>query len=37
MSAEAKEQKIRNDEIENQLRKDRAEQRNEVKMLLLGN
>lgn len=28
--------KARNDEIDNQLRKDRAQMRNEIKMLLLG-
>ncbi|KAK9473671.1 guanine nucleotide binding protein, alpha subunit [Dipodascopsis tothii] len=36
MSVEDKEGKQRNDEIENQLRKDRLNQRNEIKMLLLG-
>jgi hypothetical protein len=36
MSAEEKEGKARNEEIENQLRRDRMQQRNEIKMLLLG-
>lgn len=36
MSVEEKEGKARNEEIENQLRKDRMSQRNEIKMLLLG-
>ena len=36
MSVEEKEGKQRNEEIENQLRKDRMSQRNEIKMLLLG-
>lgn len=35
-SAEDKEGKQRNEEIENQLKKDRMTQRNEIKMLLLG-
>lgn len=36
MSTEEKEGKARNDEIENELKKDRMMQRNEIKMLLLG-
>lgn len=36
MSQEEKEGRQRNDEIENQLRRDRLSMRNEVKMLLLG-
>jgi len=36
MSQEEKEGKARNEEIENQLKKDRLMQRNEIKMLLLG-
>jgi G-protein alpha subunit. len=36
MSTEDKEGKARNDEIENQLKRDRMQQRNEIKMLLLG-
>jgi guanine nucleotide-binding protein G(i) subunit alpha len=36
MSTEEKEGKARNEEIENQLRKDRLLQRNEIKVLLLG-
>jgi hypothetical protein len=36
MSTEEKEGKQRNEEIENQLKKDRMSQRNEIKMLLLG-
>ena len=36
MSTEDKEGKQRNEEIENQLKKDRMLQRNEIKMLLLG-
>jgi len=36
MSTEDKEGKMRNEEIENQLKKDRIVQRNEIKMLLLG-
>lgn len=36
MSTEEKEGKQRNEEIENQLKKDRMTQRNEIKMLLLG-
>jgi len=36
MSSEDKEGKQRNEEIENQLKKDRMLQRNEIKMLLLG-
>lgn len=36
MSAEEKEGRARNEEIENQLRRDRMMQRNEIKMLLLG-
>lgn len=35
-STEAKEGKQRNEEIENQLKKDRQQARNEIKMLLLG-
>jgi len=37
MSAEDKEKKRKNDEIENQLKKEKLNLRNEVKMLLLGN
>ena len=36
MSTEEKEGKQRNEEIDNQLRRDKAMQRNEIKMLLLG-
>lgn len=36
MSTEDKEGKARNDEIENQLKRDKMAQRNEIKMLLLG-
>jgi guanine nucleotide-binding protein subunit alpha len=36
MSAEDKEGKVRNEEIENQLKRDKLSQRNEIKMLLLG-
>ena len=36
MSTEEKEGKQRNEIIENQLKKDRMMQRNEIKMLLLG-
>jgi hypothetical protein len=36
MSTEEKEGRARNEEIENQLKKDRMMQRNEIKMLLLG-
>lgn len=36
MSTEDKEGKARNEEIENQLKRDRMMQRNEIKMLLLG-
>jgi hypothetical protein len=36
MSTEEREGKARNEEIENQLKKDRLSQRNEIKMLLLG-
>jgi guanine nucleotide-binding protein G(i) subunit alpha len=36
MSSEDKEGKARNEEIENQLKKDKMLQRNEIKMLLLG-
>ena len=36
MSTEEREGKQRNEEIENQLKKDRMSQRNEIKMLLLG-
>ena len=36
MSTEDKEGKARNEEIENQLKKDKMLQRNEIKMLLLG-
>jgi hypothetical protein len=35
-SAESKEEKQRNDEIDNQIRKDKGAMKNEVKMLLLG-
>jgi len=37
MSTEEKEGKLRNEQIENTLKKDRMMQRNEIKMLLLGN
>ena len=36
MSSEEKEGKQRNEEIENQLKRDKMSQRNEIKMLLLG-
>jgi guanine nucleotide-binding protein subunit alpha len=36
MSTEEKEGKMRNEQIENTLKKDRMMQRNEIKMLLLG-
>ena len=36
MSTEDKEGKQRNEEIENQLKRDKLSQRNEIKMLLLG-
>lgn len=36
MSTEEKEGKQRNEEIENQLKRDKLMQRNEIKMLLLG-
>lgn len=36
MSTEEKEGKQRNEEIENQLKRDKMMQRNEIKMLLLG-
>jgi guanine nucleotide-binding protein G(i) subunit alpha len=36
MSTEEKEGKQRNEEIENQLKRDKMLQRNEIKMLLLG-
>ena len=36
MSTEEKEGKARNEEIENQLKRDWMQQRNEIKMLLLG-
>lgn len=36
LSVEEKEGKARNEEIENQLKRDRMQQRNEIKMLLLG-
>lgn len=36
MSTEEKEGKLRNEQIENTLKKDRMMQRNEIKMLLLG-
>jgi guanine nucleotide-binding protein G(i) subunit alpha len=36
LSAEEKEKKLRNDEIENQLKKEKASASSEVKMLLLG-
>ena len=36
MSTEEKEGKQRHEEIENQLKKDRMMQKNEIKMLLLG-
>lgn len=35
-SSESKEGKVRNDQIEDQLKKDRMNLRNEIKMLLLG-
>jgi guanine nucleotide-binding protein G(i) subunit alpha len=35
-SSESKEGKARNEEIENQLKQDKINQRNEIKMLLLG-
>ena len=36
MSTEEKEGRQRNEEIENQLKRDKMSQRNEIKMLLLG-
>jgi len=36
MSTEDKEGKARNEEIENQLKRDKMMQKNEIKMLLLG-
>lgn len=36
MSTEDKDGKARNDEIDNQLKRDKLMQRNEIKMLLLG-
>jgi hypothetical protein len=36
MSTEDREGKVRNEEIENQLKRDKLSQRNEIKMLLLG-
>lgn len=36
MSTEDKEGKARNEEIDNQLKRDKMMQRNEIKMLLLG-
>lgn len=36
MSVEEKEGKARNEEIDDQLKKDKMLQRNEIKMLLLG-
>ena len=36
MSTEEKEGKARNEEIENQLKRDKMMHRNEIKMLLLG-
>lgn len=36
MSTEEKEGKQRNEEIENQLKRDKLSQRSEIKMLLLG-
>lgn len=36
MSTEEKEGKQRNEEIDNQLKRDKMSQRNEIKMLLLG-
>jgi guanine nucleotide-binding protein G(i) subunit alpha len=36
LSTEEKEGKMRNEEIENQLKRDKMLQRNEIKMLLLG-
>ena len=36
MSSEDKEGKVKNEQIENQLKKDKMMQRNEIKMLLLG-
>jgi guanine nucleotide-binding protein G(i) subunit alpha len=36
MSTEEKESRARNEEIENQIKKDRLMQKNEIKMLLLG-
>lgn len=36
MSTEEKEGKARHEEIENQLKRDKMMQRNEIKMLLLG-
>jgi guanine nucleotide-binding protein G(i) subunit alpha len=36
MSTEDREGKVRNEEIDNQLKRDKLLQRNEIKMLLLG-
>lgn len=36
LSTEEKQKKARNEEIEEQLKKAKSEQRNEIKMLLLG-
>lgn len=36
MSTEEKEGRQRNEEIDNQLKRDKLSQRNEIKMLLLG-
>ena len=36
MSTEEREGKERNEQIENQLKRDKMQQRNEIKMLLLG-
>jgi guanine nucleotide-binding protein subunit alpha len=36
MSSEEKQGKQRNEEIDNQLKRDKLSQRNEIKMLLLG-
>lgn len=37
MSAESVEKRQRNNEIESQIKRDRVNQKNEIKMLLLGN
>ena len=37
MSTEEKEGKLRNEQIESTIKRDRIMQRNEIKMLLLGN